>query len=457
MPQALTPLLLGVGILLGGAVVARLLTRWTGWGPAGGVALIVAAPLAPHVTIASSLSADDLLPLLGLGLLAWRRPVPRLTGDRLLRWILVAMAVATLARIGTALVNGDPTHSTLTQLVQAIARPLVLVGVACYVGATAPERDRLRFVSMAMGAIGTFEAAFSLIGFVFGLPGHAGIDPTRVGTSLYGVCPGRVSGTLGLSANHIGALFVLTIPVSAALALHEAGWRRWAWVGATGLQSAALVLTFTRSSILIAGILTLAFLVYERRFVVGALVVATTAAILVIAVGVSCTGSPVAGRITDRTDRLALWYAAARIAIDHPLFGVGLDRMNEVVNANPQRYKKTPFGTVTSSAHNTILLAAAETGIAGGLAILAVNVGVGLLALRLAWRGRRRERELLLAAALALAGYLAQGMVNNLFSVPGTSVLFACVIGAFAVARGEGGEGPYTPRKLDDRGPDGDV
>ena len=91
-----------------------------------------------------------------------------------------------------------------------------------------------------------------------------------------------------------------------------------------------------------------------------------------------------------------------------------------------------------------------------------VNLGLAGVALRGAWRGRNRERAFLLAAALALGAYLVQGMFNNLFSVPATSVLMALLVGAIAgsgrsEARpdaetspvGPGATGPYTSPSSD--------
>ena len=105
MPAALTgaagAAALALAVLLAGWLVARLLSRLADWEPAGPIALVAAAPLLPRLPLMLGLSADDLLPLLGVGLLVWRQPVPRLTGDRLLRWILLAVAVATVARTGT--------------------------------------------------------------------------------------------------------------------------------------------------------------------------------------------------------------------------------------------------------------------------------------------------------------------------------------------------------------------
>ena len=461
---------LAIGVLLAGALAARILSEWVDWGPAGPIALIAAAPLLPHVPLAQSLSADDLLPLLGLGLLVRSQPVPRLTGSRTLRWLLAAVAVATVARVGTALVNGDGLDGTFNMLAQAIGRPVVLIGIACYVAVAAPERLRHRFVAISVAAVGTFEATFGLLAFILRLPSHVGMEAARQATSLYGVCPGRITGTLGLSANHLGAVFVLSVPVTLGLAVTRAGWRRWAWAAAAAVQCAALILTFTRSSILIGVVLSIGYLVYQRRFIMLAAVSAIAAGILASAFTISCTSAPIGERFAEGNDRLALWYAAGMIMVEHPLFGIGLDRMSVEVKTHPERYRETPFGLATSSAHNTILLAGAETGIPGGLAVLGINAGLAVVAVRVAWRARRREDALIFAAALTLGGYLVQGMVNNLFSVPATSVVFALLIGAVVgshpqddgrrnpdqLSAGAPAAGPYTSPASDNHGPDGD-
>lgn len=443
-------------VLLAGLLFAQWLSRSASWAPAGPISLIAAGPLLPHVPLISSVSADDLLPLVGVAMLVWRQPVPTLSRSRLVRWTLAAVAVATLARVATALVNGGGLDGTLTMLAQAIGRPLVLVAIATYVAVAAPEGHRLRWIALSVGVIGTFEAAFGMLGFAVGLPGGAGIEAARPFSSLYGVCPGRITGTLGLSANHIGAVFVLSLPMTLALAVSSARWRRWGWVAAAAIQGAALVLTFTRSSILIGIIISVGFLLLQRRVLMLAVVTAVATAILASAFTLSCAGAPLGERIAERSDRLALWYAAGLMMLDHPLVGVGLDRMFDEVRANPERYRETPFGRATNTAHNTILLAAAETGVFGGLGVLGINLGLGLIALRRAWRALLRQHALALAAALTLVGYLGQGMVNNLFSVPATSVVFALVVGAVVGAPGGGEDRPYTSRTPDDHGLDGE-
>ena len=449
-----------VGLVVAAAFLARLISRWAAWEPAGPIALIAAAPIVPRVPLLFSLSLDDVLPLLGLAMLVWQRPVPRLTADRLLRAVLLAVAAATIARVISALVNGGDAEGTVIMLLKAIARPALLVGIASYVAVAMPAELRRRFVGMFVAAVGTFEAAFGLVAFAVPLPGGAGIEPARQLTTIYGVCPGRISGTLGLSPNHLGAVFVVSLPFTVAQALTRTGWARVAWSLAAGLQTAALVLTFTRSSIILGVALTLVLLLVYRKVILLALVAATAGAVIFGVLSMGCTtssgghglpsdpGSLLGGRFTDANDRMALWYAAGRIMVDHPIAGVGLGRMGATLKEEPERYGKTPFGPATSSAHNTILLAGAETGILGALAATALNIGLGLLALRCAWRGRRWRDPLLVAAGLAVVGYLVQGMVNNLFEVGATSALLALTVGAFAGGSTDAVDGSLPPPAL---------
>jgi O-antigen ligase len=317
--------------------------------------------------------------------------------------------------------------------------------------------------------VGNYEAVFGLVAFTLGLPGGAGLQGARAYTSVHNVCPGLISGTLGLSANHMGAMFVLSAPLTLALAVKERGRAQWLWSLSASAQLAALLLTFTRSSTLLGVALVAAFLIYERRFVLLAAVAAATAVLVLSATSVGCVprapgpgtgpppGSVFGDRFSDGNDRLALWYAAGRIMVDHPLYGVGLGLMLDTVRDNPERYSDTPFGPATSSAHNTILLAGAETGVPGALAVASLNILLAVIALRCAWRGRARGDPLLVAAGMVIIGYLVQGMVNNLFSIPATSSLLALLVGGFALPSAEAGPrpagtsqaSPYTPTALE--------
>ena len=458
----------GVALLAAAILGARIISRRTSWEPAGSIALIAAAPVVPRIPLVASLTADDLLPLLGVGLLVLRTPFPRPTADRWARGALLAVGLATIARIASGLANGDGPEGTLLILIQAVARPVVLLGIVAYVAASLPEDRRHRAIVLALATVGTYEAVFGLIAFTVGLPGGAGLQGARAYTTVEGMCPGLISGTLGLSANHMGAMFVLSLPLTVALAVREQGRARWLWLLAASGQIAALLLTFTRSSILLGIILVAAFLIYERKF---AMLAALTTAATVLAISVTsfaCTfdtpGSVFPERFSDGNDRLALWWSAGRMMLDHPISGVGLGLMLDVVRENPDRYGDTPFGPATSSAHNTILLAGAETGVPGALAVAALNIVLAVIALRCARRGRARGDPLLVAVGMVMVGYLVQGMVNNLFSIPATSSLLALLVGGFALPRaerepepaGRAGASPYTPTAVNDTGAGGD-
>ena len=454
LPQAA---IVALALVIVGAIAVRVISILSGWAPAGPIALLAGAPLVPTVQIVAHLSTDDLLPLLGLAMLLWRSGWSPPRGGVLARVALVAVVAATSARVVASAVNGSDAWGVTTMLIEAVARPAVLTATAILVATTLPREIRQRVAAVSLACVGTFEGAFGVVAFTVSLPGRIGIQPERLLETLGG-CTGRVTGTLGLSPNHIGAVFVVTIPMTLAVAIDERGWRRWAWVAASGLQAAALMLTFTRSSIVLAALAAFAFLVYRRQLVVLAAGLVLTAVFTMVVTGAACptaiqppqpstSGGPSAAvqpsseplgpaildRFGDQNDRLALWYSAARIMFDHPLAGVGLGQMPATIAANPAAYRATPFGPATSSAHNTILLAGAETGILGALAMLVVNSALVLIAL--GWVVREGNSALQTAAAVAVIAFLAQGMVNNLLTVPATATLLSLLVGAFVGER----------------------
>jgi O-antigen ligase len=437
---------MAVGIVLVGFLVARQISARSGWRPAGPLILLAATPLIPNIRLGLHLSADDLLPIVGLGILVWQGQLPSWPRSTLFRIGLISVALATVARIASAIANGSGIADGLAMMVEAIGRPVLLVAIVAYVAAAQPPERRRQVVATAVAAIGTFEAAFGLFAYMVRLPSHIGIQPIAAWKESLGGCGARITGTLGLGANHIGAVLVLTIPVTIGLAIRSEGRRRWIWAGAGALQGAALVLTFTRTSMILAGLAVLALLLYHRQLKLLLVTGVMAAGLLLGVVSVACQpksgGEPTGpdqgaiGAITDRfgdsTDRAALWYSASLVMLDHPLFGVGLGEIKSVIVSNPARYVHTPFGTAASSAHNTILLAGAETGVLGAFGTLVLNIVIGLAAL--IWIIRGRRTPIVSAAGLAVGAFLVQGMLNNLFTVGVTGVLLALMVGTYASA-----------------------
>jgi O-antigen ligase len=107
---------------------------------------------------------------------------------------------------------------------------------------------------------------------------------------------------------------------------------------------------------------------------------------------------------------LALLTSAARLLADHPLTGVGPGQMLERARSDPTRYQHTPYGPAVSNAHNTVLLAGAETGLLGAVGVLLINLSLGLAALAVVLRNWRPDRpELPLGAGLAILAFLGHG------------------------------------------------
>lgn len=438
---------IAIGILLVAFLAARQISAVARWRRAGPIALLAAAPLIPNIRLGLHLSGDDLLPLAGLAILIWQGPLPAWTRSRLFRIALVSLLIATVARVASAIANGTDVPDSIGMMIEAVVRPALLVGIAAYVATAQPATMRRNLVAKAVAIVGTFEGAFGLVAYTLPLPDHIGLQPIAAWKESLGGCGARITGTLGLSPNHIGALFIVTIPVTIALAINQQGWRRWMWTAAAAAQWAALILTFTRTSIILGAVVSVALLLYHRQVKLLLVALALSVGLLLSVTTLACQPKPgappanggqgggiavISNRLGDSTDRLALWYSATVAMLDHPVFGVGLGRLQAVIASNPDRYVHTPFGTARSTAHNTILLAGAETGVLGGFATLVLNAVLAIAAL--AWIRRGRNKPIVSAAGFAVGAFLGQGMFNNLFTVGVTGVLLALMVGTFASA-----------------------
>ena len=425
-------ILLGLAAIAAGIgdEVARQTSRRLGWLAAGPFVLLAASPLVPNYSIALGFSLDDALPLLGLlmmlPLVPWGRlratywaPTP---GTTIALAGILTMIVAGL--ISAVLVGGE-----LGDVVRLAIRgsgrwTFLLLIVVCVAVLGSTERSRL-FSARVMALVGTFEAAFGLVAYFIGFPRNAGLEATRQSSVLFGEVPGRISGTLGISPNFTAAILMITILVSAGLALRTSERReRVAWWAAVVVQFAALTLTYTRVSLGLA-IVALAILVLLRSRPI--LLLPIGAVLVPIAVF-----TPMLQRlVSDMPDRLALWTSAFLLMIDHPFFGVGAGQMAAAVAQEPERYRSTIFGQAWSTAHNTVLLAGAETGVLGAIGAILLNLGLAVIVIHVFLRAPRGPAGVLaVASALALGAFLAQGMVNNLFTVGVTGLFAAFLLGS---------------------------
>ncbi|REF36558.1 O-antigen ligase family protein [Thermasporomyces composti] len=433
------------------AVVAALAVwRWTPtlrrWTPSFGLLVAVLTVVPPHQTVAFGIGADDALFLLGLVVLlpgAVRRG--RLDRVPFGRTLVVGVGLVAAGACVSSFVNAETVPETVGMLLRGPARVLLYLVMAVVVLAQTP-RDLTRYVvGRALAGVGIFESAFSLVAYVVGFPGGFGLQEASGNTALVGEIPGRVTGTLDLSPNFLGALLVLSIPVTCGIALDATSTRhRIGWLAGVVVQGIALVLTYTRSSLAVTVVACLLLLVLTRRLA-GLVDVLrqrrrwALAGGAVAAVGVAAllVWTPLLDRVLhDRTDRLALYTSALRVFADYPLTGVGPGEQATFTAADPERYRATSFGVAGSNAHNTVLLAAAENGVLGLVGALLVNVGLAAVAITVIRRARERAglaRAEPLGIGVAVLAFLIQGMANNLFTVTLTASALVMLVAGCAL------------------------
>lgn len=421
-------LVFALGCLVSAFLIFRLVPQLRAWPPSFGLMVAVLTVVPPHQTIAVGIGADDLLLLVGLGLLL---PTLRWQSIREMpygRWLAVGSGLLISGMTVSAFVNSEGIGETASLLIRGPGRVVLYVVAVLVVFGQLPHEKARALVVRGLAVVGTLESVIGLVAYSVPLPGGFGLEEARGNTTLLGEVPGRITGTLDLSSNFLGALLTLAIPVTLGLLIDARGRMRIGW-GLAGLaQLLTLVLTFTRSSLavtLLACAVLLALRVRLRWLAAGA--------VLVIGLLVA---TPAGARLLhDQTDRQALWTSAIRVFADHPVAGVGPGEMADFTAADPERYRKTPYGAAGSNAHNTVLLAAAEDGILGLAGAATLNISFVLIGVQLIRRTRQRARAPAepLGVAVAVLAFLLQGMVNNLFTVTLTATALVLLIAGCAL------------------------
>jgi len=377
-----------------------------------GVLLIAAAPffigrVGPSFR---GISLDD-VPLV-VGTLLVAISVLRSQGwRRLFHPVAIPLAAFAIWSAFAALINGDATGA-----IQSLGRwGLVALAVAAL--ARFAERPAgTRLIVAALLFFGLVQAAFGLWAYVVDWMVESdvrlyaiGLEPWRPWEPLVNSTSGRITGTLGISSNFFGALMI--IPTALAVGLFggaKTGKARWAYALCAFGTAMALSFSFTRAS-LVGMLVGFAVLVIATRKIrVLGLVVALVIAALVL--------TPVATRFGAEHNRFSLFSIAIDVVTDRPFTGAG--EYNEG-GANLSE----DVATITNeqgdviTPHNSFLLAAAETGVPGGLLLLIGAALPGVLALIASFR-RRPEQAALAGLAAGMAGYGVQTFSNNLFHIP---------------------------------------
>ena len=213
------------------------------------------------------------------------------------------------------------------------------------------------------------------------------------------------------------------------------GRRAWLWVGALGIV--ALLLTFSRASWLGAAVMLGAgawwfwrcarqtWPRYRQALVVFGAVSAVAALPLLPLFAIRADFSDQAVSTETRSVQERQLYALAGLHMfaGRPVVGIGAGTFVEVLSG------LVPPLTRLEPVHNVLLLVMAETGLLGGLALLALGAAV-------AWRAWQRRRVASAGEALwllVLVGMFVTGLFDHYWwTAPPGHLAFATVLGLWA-------------------------
>ncbi|MCL5256495.1 MAG: O-antigen ligase family protein [Chloroflexi bacterium] len=409
--------------------------------------------------------------------------LPKVTVLRLLTIvILVALAIRTIARgrldfyrtrldvpilayLGACLIATFHTMSFTLSLYGGYTRYEGLITIANYAVLFFLAISILNNGERIERALQVMVGAASLVAITgiaqtFGLQLYPGGDLSEF--------QGRVFSTLG-NPDFLGSYLVLAIPVAAGLLLKASDKR---YKGALSLaiiiMIVCLILTYTRGAWigLAVSLPVLLFagrsLLRNKLWIVGiALVVLTTIGLIEVggpqrlesaissflapaserlaAPEAASGGTGVVSRIQTSTDlsggtigvRLQTWQATLGVIRDNPVFGVGLSSLQMAMAKyiSVEYARGEGFDHMPDQAHNGLLQVAANTGIIGLMAYLAV---LAAFVWTIAGWMRRNSRSALQPLAVGIlaawVGYMVQD--SFLFGVIGTSSQFWLLMGA---------------------------
>jgi hypothetical protein len=374
----------------------------------------------PFIPIAGPLSADDLLPLIGASLgiaalLFTQKPV-RFDAT------VIGFVVLGVCCIVSSVVNASSTSELGRLLGRSFGRALFYLSVVMTTRGMLDTRKLHRWALWLFIAAATGESLFSIWAYATRYYGPYGLGVSDFGgwsvlkgsVRAQGTFSGELTSTESAtsSANFLAAYLVMSIPVTVGVALQVKRPRLQMVIFLVALvQAVTLYLTYTRAALAALGvtILAIGFFLEKKKLAVG---------ILVMTVLLTFAIPSMRAKILDEgNDRKALYDASMRITEDHALAGIGDGRYDAVLMSD-RRYYNTPHGFAETTSHNSILLSAANHGIAGGFAQLLLYVLLTVVTVRSLRRISGADRFIAAGIAAAILGYLAQDQLNNLAYIP---------------------------------------
>jgi putative inorganic carbon (HCO3(-)) transporter len=234
-----------------------------------------------------------------------------------------------------------------------------------------------------------------------------------VDTTLFEDIKARVGSTFE-NPNVLGEYLVLVIPVAIAMLWGQKGWiSRLADLGLTAIMLGCLIYTYSRGAYI--GLI-LAFALFavlrDRRFVILGVIGLLMLPFVLPASVINRFAS--IGNLTDTSSsyRISVWLGSLKLVKDYWPSGIGL-------GLEPFKliYPKYSLNAAYAyHSHNIYIQLLIETGI-GGLLIFLAMIAVYYKTM-LAGFYKTKDRFIstfMIAVASGMAGYLAQGMVENIW------------------------------------------
>ena len=419
---ALLPLTWAVVLILGAAAVLATLVR-----PQLGVLLVVLAipfgSLRQMRLGAMNVGGTELF--VALVIAAWLMRMTA-TRERAVRWPPLTLPLVLFLLV---LCFSSLESTSLQYSIKELAKWVEVLALYTLVSNEVSGRWRgvLVFVLLGVGALAALQGIYQ---FVFQ------IGPEEF--VLFGRFM-RAHGTFE-QPNPYGGYLGLTLPLAAGLVFAwivpmgrriSTRWLVWA-VGTGALMALALVMSWSRGAWLgggaALGVMIIAVAVRSGRAAVLGMVFAVLLVCLLLVGGVSVLPESLIQRFADFVpylgvmdvrglevtdanfavlERMAHWQAALGMWTDHTWLGVGIGNYE----AAYARYALPHWSLPLGHAHNYYLNIAAEAGLAGLLAYLALWV----TALLLCWRSARYRWNWSWGVALGAMGVVVHLSVHNFF------------------------------------------
>ena len=344
-----------------------------------------------------------------------------------------------------ALISAFATQENLPEFLVAFAkgtgRPLIIAITALFVATAMSDFKRSTLLYKLISLSATFQALIGILAFVFNIEIVAGDLHLGVINLPYQMAAEvsisrRLHGTF-CTGNLTGAYFVAILPLTLSLIINSKKLlEKIFWVASFFLQTSALILTFTRASLVAAGFALILFILLLTKsgqlkislFILFLLFSAFTVLQTILPEGIIIAKSRF---LTARPEvRLAPAWAGLMMLAEHPIWGVGVDNAVPLMESDP-RYSRTPFGETYVRPHNSFIFIGAELGLPASLILLWAFISISKFILK-AWRSSINTSQKLLSGAV-LSGWFGQfihSFTNNLYHHPSLMVTQIALIAA---------------------------